>query len=141
MTPPVHSTPGSDSRSLGGALRDVWHDTSRLLGQHAEVAAEELSERATGVALDAVLLVGGVVVLHAAALTVLAAAAFALYDAGLAPWLATLSVAAAALASGAGLLLWGRRRLRRRTSGPSDTWLALKESGEWLTSLISTRQA
>lgn len=138
-----HEGPGPDrdSRSLGGALRDVWDDTSMLLSQHAEVAATEISERTTGVALDAGLLVGGVIVLHAGALMALAAAAFALHAAGLAPWLAALSVAATALALGAGLVFWGRRRLQRRTAGPSDTLLACKDTTQWLTSLTSTRRA
>lgn len=131
--------PDGDGRSLGGAVRDVWHDTSALLSQHAELAATEISERTAGVALDAGLLVGGVVVLHVGALAAVAAAAFALHAAGLAPWLAVLTVAATVLALGVALLLWGRGRFRRRTAGPSDTLMAFKESRQWLTSLTRTR--
>lgn len=141
MAFPEGPGPDGDGRSLGGAVRDVWDDTSRLLSQHAELAATEISERTAGVALDAGLLVGGVVVLHAGALAAVAAAAFALHAAGLAPWLAVLSVAAAVLALGAGLLLWGRGRLQRRIAGPSDTLLAFKDTKQWLTSLTLTRRA
>ena len=141
MAFPQSPGPDGDGRSLGGAVRDVWDDTSRLLSQHAELAATEISERTAGVALDAGLLVGGVVVLHAGALAAVAAAAFALHAAGLAPWLAVLSVAAAVLALGAGLLLWGRGRLQRRIAGPSDTLLAFKDTKQWLTSLTLTRRA
>jgi Putative Actinobacterial Holin-X, holin superfamily III len=139
----LHERPGPDSngRSLGGALRDVWHDTSTLLSQHAEVAAAELSERTSGLAVDAMLLVAGVVVLHAGALAAVAAAAFALHEAGLAPWRATLTAAAAVSALGVGLVWWSRGRLQRRTAGPSDTLLAFKESKQWLTSLTPTRRA
>ena len=139
----LHDRPGPDSngRSLGGALFDVWHDTSTLLSQHAQVAAAELSERTNGLAVDAMLLVAGVVVLHAGALTALAAAAFALFGAGLRPWLAALIVATAALTAGAGLVLVGRGRLQRRTAGPSETVMAFKDSGQWLTSLTPTRRA
>ena len=61
----------------------MWHDTAPLLSQHAELAAAEMSERTSGLAADAGLLVGSVIVRHAGALTVAAvsAAAFALHDA------------------------------------------------------------
>jgi hypothetical protein len=131
--------PDGDGRSLGRALRDVWHETSALLSQHAGLVATEITERTSGVALDAGLLVGGVIMLHAGALAAVSAAALALHAAGLAPWLAVLTVAATVLGLGVGLLLWGRGRLRRRTAGPSDTLLAFKESRQWLNALTRPR--
>ena len=138
---PISAAPhDSDGRSLGGALGDVWRDASTLLQQHAALAASELSDRASGLGIDALLLVSGIVLLHAATLAFLVAAAFGLYGAGLKPWQAGVVVAVAATLMGAGLMLLGLGRLRRRTAGPSDTLLSFKESGQWLTTLTHTHQ-
>lgn len=140
MAPPSASPQPFDERTLGGAVHDVWQTASTLAQQHAALASSELTERTKGVGTDAVLLVSGAVVLHAATLAFLCSAALGLYAAGVSPWQAGFAVAVLTAVVGVVLVALARARLRRRSSGPSDTLLAFKETGQWLTTLTRTRR-
>lgn len=119
---------------------DVWRDTATLLRQHATLASWELSERTKGWGIDAALLVIGAVVLQAAVLLLLATAVLGLSQVGLAWWQAGLVVAAAATLFGVIVIAWGRARLQRRFSAPSDTLAAFEESWQWMTGPTQTRR-
>lgn len=125
-----------DPRGLRDAVSDVWQDASLLFRQHAALASKEATERTAGVGVDVAGLVGGVVLLHAAALALVAAAGFALHQAGLSAWLACLVVAVVLAASGIGTALWAKGRLVRRATRPSETLVALGETHAWLGALL-----
>jgi hypothetical protein len=123
-------------RELRAAAREAWRDGSELLRLHAELASREMADRTSGVGVDAGAVMAGVVCLHVALLGLLAAAALGLYEAGMAPWLATLSIALLTAAIGGAAIVWAKRRFRRRLSPPSETLLALRETGGWVEALL-----
>ena len=123
-------------RTLRDVVSDVWMDTSLLIQQHLELAAQEAAERTSGLGMDLGLAVGAVALLHAAVFGLLATAAFALHASGLAPWLAVGIVAAVSLVFGAVLALWAKARLVRRTTTRSETLIALGETSDWIASAL-----
>lgn len=128
-------TPGN-SRTLRDVVSDVWMDTSLLIQQHLELAAQEASERTSGLGLDLGLALAAVALLHAAVFGLLATAAFALHASGLAPWLAVGIVAVVSVLLGAGLALWAKSRIVRRTTTRSETLVALGETSDWIASAL-----
>jgi hypothetical protein len=121
---------------LRAAVGDAWREGAELVRQHAELASREAADRTAGIGVDAAFLVSGLLCLQAALIGMLAAAAFGLYQAGVAPWLASLSPALTLAIVGGAVALWARRRLQRRVVSPSETLLALRETGVWLASLL-----
>jgi hypothetical protein len=123
-------------QELRRAVRDAWRDGSELVRQHAELASQEAADRSAGIAGDAAVLVAGVLCLHAAVLALLTAVGFGLYRAGAAPWAASLAVALLTAALGAAALFWAKRRFLRRLRQPSETLLALRETGVWVEEML-----
>lgn len=140
MAPHSTSRPTLEVRALGGAVHDVWRDATTLVSQHATLASLEFKERTKGAGIDVALLAFGAVVAQAAILALLATAALGLYQAGLTPVQAGLTVAMAAAFMAVVLMVWGGVRAQRRITGPSDTLLAVKESKEWLIGLTRMHQ-
>lgn len=119
-------------RTLRHVLSDVWRDASLLMRQHAELAADEASQRAAGIGTDLALSVAAVALLHGGVLAILASLALALHAAGIAAWLAVLLVALLAIVCGGGFALWAKRRLAARVSPESETLMALGETSDWI---------
>ena len=125
-----------DPRGLRDAVSDVWQDASLLFRQHAALASKEASDRTAGLGVDVAGLVGGVVLLHVAVLGLAAAVGFALHEAGLSAWLASLIVSIGWGAVGIGVAMWAKGRLIGRATRPSETLVALGETHEWMSSLL-----
>lgn len=123
-------------RTLRDACADVWQDASTLLRQHAAMASHEVRERAAGLEADAAGLVGGLVLAHAGALALAAAAALGLHAAGLPAWLASLIVGGILAGAGLGLVLQARARLVARATRRSETLRALADTSEWVRELL-----
>ena len=123
-------------RTLRDAISDAWMDTSLLIQQHLELAAQEAADRTSGLGLDLALSLAGIALLHGAVLGVLAAAGLGLYALGLAPWLAVAIVAVVAALLGGGLALWAKARLVHRTTARSETLVALGETSDWIASAL-----
>ena len=126
------SAPTAADRSLGDLLRDLFQQGSTLIRQELELARTEVGERASALASDGVWIGAGVLLLHGALLTAVAAVVLALSQAGLSfPAAATL-VAVVLLAVG-GVIIQSRvSAIRRRRLLPSRTMDSIKETGQWL---------
>lgn len=123
--------PPPPSRSIGGLLADVTHETTVLLRQELALAKTELVEQAVRAASGAGLLAGAGLIAHAALLVLLAAAVLGLTRV-FEPWLAALIVGGAALFVALVLGLVGRSRLRSARFVPERTLHSLKRDARWV---------
>lgn len=120
-----------EDRSLGELFADLARETSTLVRQELRLAGTEISQRATGVSKEIVILVGGGVLMHAAFLTLVAAIVLGLGDLGMPWWLAALIVAVVLAGVGYALVGQARAAIKRADIVPRHTMENLKEDAEW----------
>jgi hypothetical protein len=129
---PEVSAPRSRSeRSVAGLLSDLASETGMLVRQEIALFKAELSEKLGGFGLGAGMAAAGGLVAFSGWLVLLAAAVLGLSE-GVAPWLAALIVAVVVLAIGAGLLIFGKRRLNAEALVPRRTLNSLREDEAWI---------
>lgn len=121
-----------DERSLGELFGDLARDTSALVRQELRQAGAEMTDRVRGVGKDAGALVAGAVLLHAALLTIIAAAILALGQLGVTWWLAALIVAVVLAAVGYAALARARSAIKRADLMPRHALKNLKEDQQWV---------
>jgi hypothetical protein len=117
----------TDDRSLSELVSKLVDEIGLLMRKEFELAATELTASARTAATQAVRMAIGAVLVHAGLLVVLATAVLVLVRLGLEPWLGALIVAAATLVLGALLITLGIRRMRKTQLVPARTIQTLKE--------------
>lgn len=126
--------------TIGGLLRGLIDDTRSLLRQELQLARAEISEKAAEagrrsamVGVGAVVGLGGVMAIIAAACCGLWAALVAAdVDHEIAVWLAPLIVGLVVALIGYALIQSGLSALRRMRMVPDKTARSLKETGRWI---------
>jgi hypothetical protein len=121
----------SSDRSVARLLSDLVDEMGTLIRQEIALFKAELQENLGRFGIGAGALAAGGLIALSGWLALIAAAILGL-SIVLAPWLAALIVGAVLLALGAGLLLFGRRRLRSETLVPRRTLNSLREDQEWI---------
>jgi hypothetical protein len=123
----------ADNRSMGELFAELSRETGTLIRKELELATTEMTSKAkTAAGFMSVAAAGGALV-HAGLLVLLAAAVSVLASLGLAPWLAALVVALLTIAGGYLLLNRGLAGLRRTSVAPTQTIETLKENAKWTT--------
>jgi Putative Actinobacterial Holin-X, holin superfamily III len=117
----------TDDRSLSELVSELVDEIGLLMRKEFELAATELTASARTAAAQAVRVAIGAVLIHAGLLVVLATAVLVLVRLGLEPWLGALIVAAATLVLGSLLITFGIRRMRKTQLVPARTIQTLKE--------------
>jgi hypothetical protein len=122
----------SADRSIGDLLHDLFQQASTLIRQELKLARTEVGERASAFVSDGVWIGAGVLLLHTALVTAVAAVVLGLAQAGMSFPMAAALVAAVLLAVG-GIIIQSRlSAIRRRRLVPSQTVDSIKETGQWL---------
>jgi hypothetical protein len=123
----------ADNRSMGELFAELSRETGTLIRKELELDTTEMTSKAkTAAGFMSVAAAGGALV-HAGLLVLLAAAVSVLASLGLAPWLAALVVALLTIAGGYLLLNRGLAGLRRTSVAPTQTIETLKENAKWTT--------
>jgi hypothetical protein len=117
----------TDERSLSELVSELVDEIGLLMRKEFELVATELTASARAAATQAFRVAIGAVLVHAGLLVVLATAVLVLVKLGLEPWLGALIVAAATLALGSLLITLGIRRMRKTQLVPARTIQTLKE--------------
>jgi hypothetical protein len=125
-----------EERSLGQLFAELTEESRTLVRQEIQLAKAELSEKVAGVGTDIGSMVGGVAVLYAGFLVLLAALVIGLAHVIGAGW-AALLVAVVALAAGGWLVSRGLNDIRSRNLKPEKTVASLKETKQWAKEQVS----
>jgi len=123
--------PDSNGKPLGELFGELGGQLTTLVRREIDLAKVELTERATSVGRESAKVIAGGLVLHAAALVLLAAAVFGLVALGLDAWLAALIVGLVVGAIGAVVVRSGLSAIREASSGPSPTIETMQDNVEW----------
>jgi DNA-binding Lrp family transcriptional regulator len=126
------SAPTAADRSIGDLLRDLFQQGSTLIRQELELARTEVGERASALVSDGVWIGAGVLLLHTALVTAVAAVVLALGQAGMSFPAAAALVAVVLVAIGGLIIQLRVSAIRRRRLLPSRTVDSIKETGQWL---------
>ena len=121
-------------RSLGELFSDLSQQTSDLIRQEMRLAKAEMSEKVADAGRHALKIGAGVAFGLAAVITIAAALALLLIDAGIEPWVSALIAAAAMGVIAFVLVQSGLSALRKKTMAPVETIHSLKETTQWLKS-------
>lgn len=120
-----------DDRSLGELFAELSRESSVLVRQEIALAQTEMSEKASKVAKNVVVLVAGGAIVYLAAMFILLAAVIGLANV-IEPWVAALIVGVVVAIIGAVLLAKGIGTLKKTTLLPEKTIETLKENKEWV---------
>jgi len=120
-----------EERSVGELIAELSRDMGRLVRDEINLARTEMTQKASkagmdvaGIAVGALVLYGGFLVLLAAAVIILAHA--------MAWWLAALIVGLVVVAIGAGLAWYYFNKLSNINPAPRQTVETLREDKEWM---------
>jgi hypothetical protein len=122
----------SDDRSLGDLLRDLSQQASTLIRQELQLARTEAGERLSALVTDAVWIGAGVLLIHTALVTGVAAIILGLGQAGVPHAVAAGLMAGVLVVVGAILVQSRVSAMRRRSEMPLQTVDSIKETGQWL---------
>ena len=126
-------TPMADAeRSLIDLFRDLSQQAYTLIRQEVALAKTEVSERLSSMVSDAIWIGAGVLLIHMALGTAVAAIVLALGAAGMPLATAAALVAGALIVIGVVVVQWRISAIRRRRVVPTRTVSELKETGQWL---------
>jgi hypothetical protein len=129
--PEVSAPRPRSERSVASLLSDLASETGMLVRQEIALFKAELGEKLGSFGLGTGLVAAGSLVAFSGWLVLLACAVLGLSNA-VAPWLAALIVGVIVLAIGAGLLIFGRRRLNAEALVPQRTLNSLREDEAWI---------
>ena len=125
--------PSADSeRSLVDLFRDLSQQAYLLIRQEVALAKTEVSEQASALLTDAIWIGAGVLLIHMALGTAIAAIVLALGAAGMSFPMAAALVAALLLVIGGVVIQTRVSALRRRRAVPTRALHEIKETGQWL---------
>lgn len=116
---------------LAQLLGQLFRDAETLLLQELALIRAELAESLGNLVGGAFLALVGIVVSLIGGLAIVSAIIILLGE-FLPLWVSAGLVGIIALAAGAILILWGRRRLSRASMVPRQSWQALRATGDWL---------
>ena len=119
-------------RSLGDLIGDLLQQALTLIRQELQLARTEVGERASAMVSDGVWIGAGVLLIHTALVTAVAAVVLALGQAGMSFPAAAALVAAVLVAAGGFTIQLRVSAIRRRRVLPSRTVHSIKETGQWL---------
>ena len=119
----------TDNPGVFHALGDTVARATELVRLEFRLARTELGEKAELMKAGLAMIVAGTGLLAAALFLVLQFIVMALIEAGLAPWAATLVVAALTVAVGLGLVGAGRKQLDANRLAPRRTLNDLQRDG------------
>jgi len=128
MTAPA----ATDDRSLIELFRDLSQQAYTLIRQEVALAKTEVSERANAMASDAIWIGAGVLLIHMALGTAIAAIVLALGAAGMSLATAAALVATVLIVIGAIVVQSRVSAIRRRRLVPGRAVHEIKETGQWL---------
>lgn len=119
--------------SLGTLFSNLWRETTTLAREEAQLAKDEMSEKATQAASGVGLIAAGGAVVFAGFLALLLAAINALIPMlppDMSPWLSPLIVGGVVMVLGFVALAGGRTELKGRNLKPSRTLHSLRRDGQ-----------
>jgi uncharacterized membrane protein YqjE len=121
----------TERRPLGGLIADLTRQLTTLVRKEIELARVEMTQKASTMARDAIIMGFGGALLYAGFLALLAAAVigFAYF---IPLWLSALIVSAAVLCVGAIFFFIGKARLQKNDITPTQTIISLEENKEWI---------
>ena len=122
--------------SLGQLFSELTEESRTLVRQEIQLAKAELSEKVAGVGTDIGSMVGGVAVLYAGFLVLLAALVVGLGHV-IGPGLAAVLVGVITLAVGGWLVMRGLNDIKHRNLKPEKTAQSLKETKQWVKEQVS----
>ena len=121
----------TDQRSLGELIAELSRETATLVRRELDLARTELTKTATRQLRHVAKIAVGGALAYAGLLLLLAAAAYGLYAAGAAPWLAALIVGIIVAVVGGLLVKGGVSALQKADFTPVQTVDSLKETARW----------
>ena len=125
-------TTRENDRSLGSLFGDLSRQLSHLFRQEFDLARTEMTDKARAAMRDVALIAGGVALLYAGLLVMLAAVVSLLIDLGLEPWQAALAVALVVALVGAVAVVRGRDHLMQQGMAPQRTLGTVKDDADWM---------
>lgn len=125
QTGPVSAAPEQDS-SLGGLVRQLFHEVPALLTKEVALAKAELGEAVSSARNAVVAMAGGAAVLMGGFLMLLLSAVFGL-SLVVAPWLAALIVGVVVSAVGLIMLQSAKKRIEPASLAPERTINSLQK--------------
>ena len=128
MTAPA--TPSE--RTLIDLFKDLSQQASALIRQQVALAKSEVSERANAMMSDAIWIGAGVLLIHLALGTGVAAIVLALAAAGMSMPAAAALVAVVLIVIGGFVVQSRVSAIRRRRALPTRAFDEIKETGQWL---------
>jgi putative Mn2+ efflux pump MntP len=126
----------AEERSIGQLFAELTEETRTLVRQEIQLARAELSEKVAGIGTDIGSMVGGVAVLYAGFLVLLAAIVIGLAHV-IGPGWAALLVAVVTLAIGGWMVTRGLQDMKQRNLKPEKTVASLKETKQWAKEQVS----
>ena len=127
MTAPAYS-----ERSLIDLFRDLSQQAYLLIRQEVALAKTEVSEQASALVTDAIWIATGILLIHMALGTAIAAIVLTLGAAGMPLPTAAALVAALLLVIGGVVIQLRVSAIRRRRAVPTRALHEIKETGQWL---------
>jgi putative Mn2+ efflux pump MntP len=126
----------AEERSIGQLFAELTEETRTLVRQEIQLARAELSEKVAGIGTDIGSMVGGVAVLYAGFLVLLAAIVIGLAHV-IGPGWAALLVGIVTLAIGGWMVTRGLQDMKQRNLKPEKTVASLKETKQWAKEQVS----
>jgi putative Mn2+ efflux pump MntP len=126
----------AEERSIGQLFAELTEETRTLVRQEIQLARAELSEKVAGIGTDIGSMVGGVAVLYAGFLVLLAAIVIGLAHV-IGPGWAALLVGIVTLAIGGWMVTRGLQDMKHRNLKPEKTVASLKETKQWAKEQVS----
>jgi len=117
--------------SLGDLFGDLARDMGKLVSQEITLARTELTEKASRVGKDIVMLAMGGLVAYAGLLAIIAAVIFVIADRGVPLWASALIVGAVVAIVGYLLVQRGISALKQQDLTPRQTIQSIKEDSQW----------
>jgi hypothetical protein len=129
----------TDNRSLGTLIKEFRDELTAMFRQEVALARTEMSEKASRVTRDAIMIAAGALLAFAGLIVALIAAghaiSMALISAGMeenALWLGPLIVGTVVALLGIGMLFAGKSQLKNESLVPEKTVQSMKENKEWV---------
>jgi hypothetical protein len=134
---PDLDAPGPRSaRPMAALVSDLANETGTLVSQEIALFKAELQQKLTRAGIGAGALAAGGMIAFSGWLALIAAAILGLSQV-LAAWLSALIISILVIALGAGLLLYGKSRLKADALVPHRTLNSLREDQAWIRDQLS----
>jgi putative superfamily III holin-X len=136
LGPDIEDPRARPARPVAALVSDLANETSTLVRQEIALLKAELGEKLAQMGVGVAALAAGGLIAFSGWLALIAAAILGLSYA-LAPWLSALIIGILIVTLGAGLLLFGKSRLKADALVPRRTLNSLREDEAWIRDQIS----